>query len=193
MANGFFTNLLQSDLWGKYYQSEDDVKKKTDFILDNIGHSRHDILNEPPSLLGATLGIEEAITAFGPEIKKTGYTEDEFKDLLFSTVVHESGEGKHRRQRTGRDIPMLQATGKARGLFMVEPSTAKDLITADGTRLSKRYFGKKADKILVRRGLSTQKLFNMDLKTLGDTIQQDATVGALFATAKYLSKLPKKP
>jgi len=185
--NGLFANL-----WGKHYQGKNDPKKKTQFVLHNVGHSRENILDEPTSLIGAALGIEEAISAFGPEIKKTGYSEDEFKDLLFSTAVHESAEGTARRQIAPGDLLKLQPTGVARGLFMVEPETAKDLITANGTRMSRRYFGKKADEILGRRGLSTKQLYDMDSSELGKTIQKDATVGALFSTAKYLSQLPKK-
>lgn len=186
---GMFNAINDASLWGNQYQGRGGMMNKGKFIYHNIGHSYDDPqLDDVRGIQEIRYGIQMALPAFQSEIEAYGLSPNEFKEQLFKTGIHESNEGVDNRQITSDG----KADGKGRGWWMIEADTAMYLLQGGGSKLSDKYIGDDANAVLRQYGLNRKDLHQLgknDPGLLGDIIQSRPAVGALFAGAKYISKI----
>ena len=184
-----FNAIQDANYWSNSYQGRGGLMNKGRFLWHNLGES-HDDPSEDDNegIRRIRAGIDAALPAFNTEISKFNLSRDQLKEQLFKTAIHESKNGTLNRQITSDG----QADGRGRGYWMIEASTAMDLLQGGAKRRSSRYLGEDADKILKEYGLSAETLHDLgkgDLSALGRTIQNNPVLGAIFAGAKYMQRL----
>ena len=101
-------------------------------------------------------------------------------NMLYETAVHESGLLKHKRQLIEEGGHLVER-GYGRSVFMIEASTAKNLIHWAGNK-------RKAINLLTEEsGISYKKLSMMSRQEVGDYLMKNDKFAAAIARLKYAS------
>ena len=173
----------EAKIWGELYQTESNPNKMYDF----------DYVNKPGRASehkGIREAIETIMPAFKVDLDTNWMSLEGFKDLLYKTARHES----YNRINPNNPFTSQKGDGPAKSWWQVEPSTARDIVTArleDGSVApSKRAWGDRMEHLT---GISADSLFNMTDDELGSLLEESPVVGAAFAASKYLqAKKAKK-
>lgn len=146
---------IYSNVWGVAYQGKNDPNKIRQFEDANAT-----IENTHPGILVA---LDEALPAFGGD---AATDPSKLREAARQIAIWESNNGKYTKQ----------IKGPARGYWMTEPATARDMLRTN------KYLGKNA---LEGTGYSKKELQRMSNLKLSKVLE-DPKVSAIFGIAKLI-------